>query len=217
MQSALILNPKPGWAPDAFERLPPGGHVFVLGATGKPGYEARGIGFELRDTILILGKPIRLALLLRKPVSGTVVENVLKHGTGGINIGACRIGTEQRVNAPASTIRVETMGRPEGVGSGWRANHPSSVVSGRWPPNVLLSHLLVARLDEQSGISHSPASYVRSAPGYNLTAYGKNLGEDAGKLSVNYADAGGASRFFPQFKTEAELHNWLCTLITPEG
>lgn len=32
--------------------------------------------------------------LLRKPLDGTIAGNVLKHGTGGLNIGACRVGTD---------------------------------------------------------------------------------------------------------------------------
>ena len=30
-------------------------------------------------------------LLMRKPLDGTVVDNVLAHGTGALNIGACRL------------------------------------------------------------------------------------------------------------------------------
>lgn len=37
----------------------------------------------------------------RKPLSGTVAENVLTHSTGALNIDGCRIGNEVRFNAPA--------------------------------------------------------------------------------------------------------------------
>jgi site-specific DNA-methyltransferase (adenine-specific) len=37
--------------------------------------------------------------MARKPVEGTVAENVLKHGTGGINIDGCRIESEDRYPA----------------------------------------------------------------------------------------------------------------------
>lgn len=43
-------------------------------------------------------EPITVA---RKPFKGTVAENVLKHGTGGINVDGCRVGTKKMVNAPA--------------------------------------------------------------------------------------------------------------------
>ena len=39
-------------------------------------------------------------VMARKPISEkTVAENVLKHGTGGINIDECRIGTKTKINA----------------------------------------------------------------------------------------------------------------------
>ena len=37
-------------------------------------------------------------ILARKPLDGTVVNNVLKHGVGGLNVDACRVGSEQRHN-----------------------------------------------------------------------------------------------------------------------
>ena len=40
-------------------------------------------------------------VMARKPLEGTVVDNVLKHGTGGINIDGCRIETEENLNGGA--------------------------------------------------------------------------------------------------------------------
>lgn len=37
-------------------------------------------------------------ILARKPLDGTVVNNVLKHGVGGLNVDACRVGSEKRHN-----------------------------------------------------------------------------------------------------------------------
>ena len=36
-------------------------------------------------------------VLARKPIEGTVANNVLKHGTGGLNIDGTRVGTEQKM------------------------------------------------------------------------------------------------------------------------
>ena len=53
--------------------------------------------------------------VLRKPLSEkTVASNTIKHGTGGLNIDACRIRTADNLN-----------GGP----------------IGRWPANVILQHL----------------------------------------------------------------------------
>jgi len=52
----------------------------------------------------------------------------------------------------------------------------------------------VKMLDEQSGQSKSPATYARSAEGNN---------KSTGSISLNYGDAGGASRFFGQIQPDA--------------
>ena len=49
-------------------------------------------GWEIRDCMKILQKgSSKQALLLRKPFKGTVANNIIKNGCGGININACRI------------------------------------------------------------------------------------------------------------------------------
>lgn len=50
----------------------------------------QGWGTALKPSL----EPITLA---RKPVEGTVAANVLKHGTGAINIDGCRVGSEQTI------------------------------------------------------------------------------------------------------------------------
>ena len=74
--------------------------------------------------------------LLRKPLSEkTVASNVLKHGTGGINIDGCRI--EGKPRDPGFV-------NPTERGDGWGMQRPGLVGAtqpqGRWPANVLLSH-----------------------------------------------------------------------------
>ncbi len=74
-------------------------------------------------------------ILARKPISEkTVADNVLKYGTGAINIGACKIGTEQRV--------LRGSGRQDRVGKiyGVFDSTPAKEVIGRWPANFILSH-----------------------------------------------------------------------------
>ncbi len=73
-------------------------------------------------------EPITVA---RKPLIGTVAENVLQHGTGAINVDGGRVGTE-------ATITRHTR-KAEGTGIGW---HPIStgeitIHSGRWPANFI--------------------------------------------------------------------------------
>lgn len=72
-------------------------------------------------------------ILARKPLDGTVAENVLKWGTGGLNIDGCRVGTD--------TVTINTWddgSKPFGGGAG----HPYTgrQTTGRWPSNVVLQH-----------------------------------------------------------------------------
>ena len=71
----------------------------------------------------------------RKPLEGSVAQNVAVHGTGAINVDACKIGDDVRLQHPH---------RGPGFGT-WAANgqggwgpiaHPRTVV-GRFPANFL--------------------------------------------------------------------------------
>lgn len=80
-------------------------------------------------------------VLARKPLAGTVAANVLAHGTGAINIDACRIGTE-------STQRLtHIVGVQQFDGTNHRPSHDDAPTprlngsdKGRWPANLVLSH-----------------------------------------------------------------------------
>jgi site-specific DNA-methyltransferase (adenine-specific) len=99
-------------------------------------------------------------VLARKPLSGTVAKNVLERGTGGINIGGCRIGDEPRHNNPSG-------GSPDDgsvYGLGCRGRGTDAI--GRWPANVLLSH-------------HEDCRYLGEVEDERVTRVGGNLGPDA--------------------------------------
>ena len=89
-------------------------------------------------------------VLARKPLSEkTIAENVMKWGTGGLNIDGCRIGTEVRNNPQAGFIR---RGRTdEEVFLGTDKNRPEGTVEviGRFPTNVILDEEAGRMLDEQ--------------------------------------------------------------------
>lgn len=78
-------------------------------------------------------------ILVRKPLAEgtTVIENVLKHGVGGLNIDGCRIGSEVRQNQQKDTKAWS--------GNTWSANPQPSLdefktLTGRFPSNLVLSH-----------------------------------------------------------------------------
>jgi DNA modification methylase len=131
MSSLNAGNAKHGYRDQAY--YDDGNRMISNEPVTKAARRWRGWGTALKPAV-------EFWILARKPLEGTVAANVLKHGVGGLNIDGTRIGAEKRHNSPASTTRVQTMGRPDGVGSGWRDDYGGKTVSGRWPANLVLSH-----------------------------------------------------------------------------
>jgi len=81
-------------------------------------------------------EPITMA---RKPLAGTVAENVLEHGTGALNIDGCRVGDEVRVASFTSLAACHgnALGAP-GTAEARRGtqSEPKEYV-GRWPANLI--------------------------------------------------------------------------------
>jgi len=75
-------------------------------------------------------EPICMA---RKPLAEkTVAENVLKYGTGGINIDESRVGSDERFNAPA-TAGKDTFNCSPGSGT----EYQGTTAIGRFPANLI--------------------------------------------------------------------------------
>ncbi len=114
----------------------PGSHLVVIGRE-EDALDARAAGLQLRDTLLILlpGVTSLFAYLFRQPLEGTVAENVLKHGTGGLWIDGCRVGVSTRTNS--SSPRKERATMIKGMVAG---TVTQQFDHGRWPSNLLLVH-----------------------------------------------------------------------------
>ncbi len=69
-------------------------------------------------------------VLARKPLEGTIVENVLKYGTGAINIDACRVPTDTPIRIHAATRKTLYDARHKDLGV-WYED------KGRYPANLL--------------------------------------------------------------------------------
>ena len=84
-------------------------------------------------------------IIARKPLVGTVAENVLTHGTGVMNTNACRVGSEGGGDA-TQTCRYrpgpcQGHDTPNSLSGGVTYHKdPTGESAGRWPPNLLLSH-----------------------------------------------------------------------------
>jgi DNA modification methylase len=177
----------------------------VCSGCGKPVVPA-GLGTALKpghETIVVA----------RRPLTGTVAQNVLEYGTGALNIAACRVKptgeSRPRVGEASQDRRYAEHGGTDFAPlPGVRGGAPE----GRWPTNLVFSHSAlcvedgpcqpdcpVAELDRQSGVSASVANKgrQRSAP----TSVDFRMKGDPG---VGYSDRGGASRFFPTFRYSAK-------------
>jgi DNA modification methylase len=130
-------------------------------------------------------------VVARKPLIGTVAENVLTHGTGGLNIDASRIGTD--------TITINTFdngAKPFGDAVG--EPFTSRQQEGRWPANLILDEYTAELLDQQSGqTSSKAANRGLQVSGQAGGLAGSNPNHKEGTDSVRgHNDSGGASRFF---------------------
>ncbi len=128
-------------------------------------------------------------VLARKPLDGTVANNVLTHGTGGINIDGCRVGRADGDDSSAGN-RTATFGTQDtssgGDGSGgWSQNE-----QGRFPANFIhdgSDEVLELFPDAKGGTWNT----TKGARHFN------NDGEPTGyATSKSDSSVGSAARFF---------------------
>jgi len=185
-------------------------------------------------------------VVARKPLAGTVVANVLTHGTGALNVDGCRIdGSQVRSPLKADGTRSQRVGH-EGWDRPWKQGEQRSehcalhgvarcticLPAGRWPANVVLDESQAEALDLMSGERLSAGRSGSSETAGDLQAEGwgvRKTGEPVG-----FGDFGGASRFMYVAKADAAervringtahptvkplaLMRWLVRLVTPPG
>ncbi len=185
------------------ERLP----VAITAPATPEAKKWSGYGTALKPA----NEPICLA---RKPLSEkTVAKNVLKHGVGGLNIEASRIGSEVRHNPPASINGSATVNHGKDSESGFKADFDGTTVSGRFPANILFDEAAAAVLDEQSGHSTSRAGN----PNRGVKDASKAVTTFDAKKSVGqeHNDSGGASRFFKTFKQDEQCDQRDLSTVVP--
>jgi hypothetical protein len=118
--------------------LIPGTHIAVISKDSFAALQERFKGYELRDTFLILtpGPTNLFGYLFRVPLEEkTVAAQVLKTGTGGLNIDKCRIRTSERLTGGAGKLWSHYRDGTED-----RAFPQTNDRKGRWPSNLLLIH-----------------------------------------------------------------------------
>jgi DNA methylase len=259
--------PPPAVWDECLRVLKPGAHLLAFGGTRMFDLltlSIRFAGFEIRDNIADLGfgeaptaglawlygtgwpksrallKPsFEPIVIARKPLTGAAAENVAAHGTGALNIDACR-------TAPGTAVRGggggNASGRSAGIlGAAVPGNLSEPHTAGRWPTNVVLTTDAAGALDAQSGTSTSTQGSRRGASRQGTALAGGVLHEQT--RGSGFGDVGGVSRYFPVFRYEPKAagserpsymgadgkrvtHNtvkplalmrWLVRLVTPAG
>ena len=161
--------------------------IEVLETKGQSKYEGWGTALKPAN------EPICVA---RKPLSEkTIAENVIKWGTGGINIDGCRVGSEI-IKSPQQ----DTSG---GIFRNISKSTGQIIENeGRFPANLILDETAAELLDQQSGMLKSGFGEIGSGDSIND---GSKVGMK-GKIVSCYADKGGASRYFFNVKQTDEEH-----------
>jgi len=178
-----------------------------------------GWGTALKPSL----EPITMA---RKPLIGTVAANVLHYGTGGINVDACRVGTESIQTNRYTPGKDMTSFHGSQSGN----EYVSSSHQGRWPANLIHdgSDDVLALFPDDAG-----GGFGVRGKGGKTYANGKGFANTLAVTgqTVGHGDAGSASRFFYTAKADSaerrkskhptvkplDLIRYLVRMVTPIG
>jgi len=208
-----VVGVNPTWRPNKQNHEDNGwrgmvpGEAAVISAPATPeAAQWEGWGTALKPA----HEPIILA---RKPLDGTVVDNVLRHGVGGLNVGGCRVAHAERQSfTMRSAPRYSGAVMNAGKAGGRQPLIAGPAAAGRWPPNIILTHApdcpgdrngagcvdgcAVGELGAQSGVRVSTGGDTQSSE--SGVSVGWMSGTRANQGGVG--DIGTAARFFPSFR-----------------
>lgn len=129
----------------------------------------------------------------QKPFSeGTGTANILRWGTGALNVDGCRVGTEERTYEPKGTSTNAAMIRVPEHRDGNAGD--AVTVAGRWPANIV-----------HDGSDEVVAAFGIYAEGSHRYFY---------SAKADKQDRIGSKH--PTVKP-VDLMQWLCRLVTPPG
>jgi site-specific DNA-methyltransferase (adenine-specific) len=177
-------------------------------------------GIEVRDCILFLGKPSFLVSLGRVVLEGTVAENVIRYGTGGLNIDVSRVSIEDSERLVVDNRSGYNDGERGGIYSNGLGKRPpgerfKSHEGGRWPPNLILSNssIILGKFPDAGG-----GFGVVGSKGSRRGGIMGSISDSRAGQVCGYGDKGSASRFFYNVSEDnslQELISYLCKLCTP--
>jgi len=166
-------------------------------------------------------------VVARKPVQGTVAENVLQFSTGGINIDGCRVETNEEITNHSRGKESAISKGKYGDSKAQETHQTEGQTLGRFPANVIhdgSQTVLNLFPDTKSG-----ADCKRKKP-HETNAMAGTVGI-LDREEISYGDKGSAARFFYCAKASkkdrgennhptvkpTDLMRYLCRLVTPPG
>jgi len=172
-------------------------------------------------------------VMARKPLSEkTVVDNVLKWGTGGINIDESRIGLNEKLDkSQLRNINRSQKTEKDGWGMNSNCSDVAQVVrpEGRFPANIIFDEEAGKILDKQSGVFTDGASRFFYCPKTSKKDRNEGLDDFEEKqqdLSRKEGNVGGDNprnrgvnkrkNHHPTVKP-TDLMLYLIRLVTPKG
>ena len=154
---------------------------------------ARGIGSALKPA----HEPICMA---RKPLDGTIGQNYLKHGTGGLNIDGSRVVTADGLERIQGSSKYTST--PNAPNNGW-VSKPQT--QGRFPANLIHDGS-----DEVEAVFPQTKAGVAVRRNKGIVASKNvtfNANDPTNTEDVGYGDSGSASRFFYTAKASKSERN----------
>jgi len=173
-------------------------------------------------------------ILARKPLDGTVVNNILLHGVGGLNIDEARIDANENLGR---LNKIDKGMFKVGMGANCAEIRKQNGLEplGRWPANILLDEIALKALGPAGRYFYTAkASQSEREAGLksfdkksNVELTGRKEGsaglvmkhEDGSEKANPYAGTSGQrsrANIHPTVKP-IDLMRYLCRLITPEG
>ena len=173
-----------------------GSNGYITEPSAEEAKQFNGYGTNLKPA----HEPIIVA---RKPLSEkTIVDNVLKWNTGGINIDDCRVESSEEdkimMDKKASKNPTTNYSNKDDKIYGKYALDKASPANqiGRFPANIIMDEEAGKLLDNQSGIR--PSGKANGNAEVGIATNGQGVPPlRRGKL-ISRDDTGGASRFFKQ-------------------
>lgn len=159
-------------------------------------------------------------VLARKPLDGTVANNIMVHGAGALNIDGCRVGDDVMQRTKSSGVKVSENGSMSG---GNYSRVAAGEAKGRGPGNVLHDGCLPEPMDRYYYCAKAnKADREAGLQAFGVASAGAVTGgraEGSDGLNSPRAGAGrkgGGKNIHPTVKP-TDLMRWLVRLITPSG